>query len=75
VKKEDQISYKIASKKSDGACVAAYFWGQLSAKTMFCASENFLACQGVGIVVDGVVNNKKVTTEYQGIFLNATTNY
>jgi len=63
VQKEDPISYKINSKRGGGSCVAAFMWGQLSAKTMFCASENFLACQGVGIVVDGVVNNKKVMSK------------
>jgi len=58
------IDVKISSKKSGGACVAAFLWGKLSAKTMFCDTQNYFACQGVGIVVDNVVNEKKVLEKY-----------
>jgi len=58
------IDVKVASKKNDGACVAAFLWGKLSAKTMFCDTKNYFACQGVGIVVDDVVNERKVVEKY-----------
>jgi len=58
VLRTDPVELKIES--GEGNCVAAFVTDKLSAKQMPCATQNYLACQGVGLVLDNVVDEIKV---------------
>jgi len=59
VARNEPIDFEIDEFKKD-TCVAAVMKDKLSAKPMPCATKNLFACQGLGLVLDNVVENKKV---------------
>jgi len=61
-KVDTAITFNITSDK--GTCVAASMKDQLSAKTMPCATKNYLACHGIGLVLDNVVDGRNVCKIY-----------
>jgi len=56
--RNEEIDFEIKFKKE--SCVAAIMKDELSAEPMSCATKNLFACQGVGIVLEGLVDKRKV---------------